>query len=177
MDISSLPIVYLSILVIFLAVSAVLVVRQVVKTRRVETRFNRLQNKLTKEKGTAQEYYELSGIYLDKKLYIQAITLLQKALKAKDLGDGENAALVYNALGFAYASQEQYDLAIRQYKEALDRTPDYVTCLNNLGFAYEKKQLAAQALETYEEALKHEPKNSVAKRRAESLRKRFAPAS
>ncbi|MGF1498526.1 MAG: tetratricopeptide repeat protein [Elainellaceae cyanobacterium] len=177
MDKSSLPIIYLSILVAFLAVSAILVLRQVIKTRRVETRFNKLQNKLTKQKGTAQEYYELSSIYLDKKLYTQSVSLLQKALKAKDLKGDENAALIYNALGFAYACQEQYDLAIRQYKEALDRAPDYVTCLNNLGFAYEKKQLAAQALETYEEALKHDPSNSVAKRRAESLRKRFAPAS
>jgi tetratricopeptide (TPR) repeat protein len=171
------PTLYLGLLVILLAVAGIFLLRQVLRTRRVESTFSRLQNKLTKEKGTAQEYYQLGSIYLDKKLYSQAITLLQKALKAKDLEGADNVALVYNALGYAYACQEQFDLAIRQYKEALEQKPDYVVALNNLGFAYEKKQLISQALETYEQASAAEPKNSTAKRRAESLRKRIAPSS
>jgi tetratricopeptide (TPR) repeat protein len=136
-----------------------------------------LQNKLSKEKGTAQEYYELGGILLDKKLYSQAIAQFQKAMQAKDLQGSENIALLYNALGYAYAAQEQYDLAIRQYKEALQQKPNYAIALNNLGFSYEKKQLIAQALEAYEESLKYAPKNATAKRRAESLRKRLVPSS
>lgn len=171
------PTLYLGILVILLAVAGIFLFRQVLKTRRVESTFSRLQNKLTKEKGTAQEYYELGSIYLDKKLYSQAITLLQKALKAKDLDGPDNTALVYNALGYSYACQEQFDLAIRQYKEALEQKPDYVVALNNLGFAYEKKQLITQALEMYEQASAVDPKNGIAKRRAESLRKRIAPSS
>jgi tetratricopeptide (TPR) repeat protein len=177
MDNSVLPEVYLGFLVVILAVAAGFLFRQVFKTRRVEMTFSRLQNKLSKEKGASQEYYELGGILLDKKLYSQAIAQFQKALKAKDLTGDENIAVIYNALGYAYAAQEQYDLAIRQYKEALDRRPDYGTALNNLGFAYEKKQLIAQAVETYELALKHNPKNSTAKRRAESLRKRLVPSA
>lgn len=171
------PTLYLGLLVLLLAVAGIFLFRQVLRTRRVERTFSRLQNKLTKEKGTAQEYYELGSIYLDKKLYSQSITLLQKALKAKDLDGPENIALVYNALGYAYACQEQYDLAIRQYKEALDQAPKYVAALNNLGFAYEKKQLITQALDVYEQATAADPKNSTAKRRAESLRKRIAPSS
>ena len=93
------PTLYLGLLVILLAVAAIFLFRQVLKTRRVESSFSRLQNKLTKEKGTAQEYYELGSIYLDKKLYSQSIALLQKALKAKDLEGGDNIALVHNALG------------------------------------------------------------------------------
>ena len=173
MDDSILPVVYLGILVVLLSGAGVALFRQVLKTRRVETALSRLQNKLTKEKGTSQEYYELGSIFLDKSLYSQAIAQFQKALKAKDLQPGENAALVINALGFTYAAQEQYDLAIRQYKEALEQQPGYVTALNNLGFAYEKKQLIAQAVEAYEAALKSEPKNAIAKRRAEALRKRI----
>ncbi|MBE9180944.1 tetratricopeptide repeat protein [Oculatella sp. LEGE 06141] len=177
MDESTLPVVYLGILVALLLGASVVLVRQIIKTRRLENTLSRLQSKLTREKGTAQEYYELGGILLDKKLYTQAIAQFQKALKSKDLKGAENIAIIYNALGFSYAAQEQYDLAIRQYKEALEQTPGYVTALNNLAFAYEKKQLVAQALETYEEALKHEPKNSTAKRRSDSLRKRFAPSA
>jgi tetratricopeptide (TPR) repeat protein len=174
MDDSILPVVYLGILVVLLSGAGVALFRQVLKTRKVETTLSRLQNKLNKEKGTAQEYYELGSIFLDKKLYSQAIAQFQKALKSKDLEPGENAALVFNALGFTYAAQEQYDLAIRQYKDALEQNPGYVTALNNMGFAYEKKQLIAQAVEAYEAALKSDPKNAIAKRRAEALKKRIA---
>jgi len=174
---ADLPIVYLTVLVGLLVAAGVFLFRQVLKTRRVESTLSRLENKLTKEKGSAKDYYELGTIYLDKRLYAQSVTLLKKALKAKDLDDLENKALVQNALGFAYAAQEQYDLAIRQYKEAIEGMPEYPTAFNNLGFVYEKKQLAAQALEAYEQALTLDPKNTTAKRRAESLRKRLVPSS
>ncbi|MGG6294152.1 tetratricopeptide repeat protein [Leptolyngbya sp. AN02str] len=177
MNETAFPVVYLSLLVGLLVLVAVFLIRQVLKTRRVETRLNNLQAKLSKEKGTAQEYYELGSILLDKRLYSQAIAQFQKALKSKDLTGDENVAILYNAIGYAYSAQEQYDLAIRQYKEALEKQPGYVTALNNIGFAYEKKQLIAQAVEAYEQALKLEPKNSTAKRRSDSLRKRLVPTT
>ena len=168
---NNLAVFYLSILVVLLLFTVVSILRQVFKTRKLESAFSRLRKKLSKEKGTAQEYYELASIYLEKKLFSQAITLSQKAIKAAEEEKLENVAPIYNGLGYAYFAQEQYDLAIRQYKEALKNKPDYVIGLNNLGHAYERKKLTAQALETYEEALKHEPKNDTAKRRAESLRR------
>lgn len=172
----SFPLIYVSLLLVLLSVAGVFVFRQILKTRKVEMTLTRLQTKLTKEKGTAQEYYELASIYLDKKIYSQSVSLLQKALKAEDLPE-EESALIYNALGYAYFAQEQYDLAIRQYKDALKIKPDYVTALNNIGHAYERKQLTAPALEAYEQVLKLEPKNETAKRRSESLRKRLVPST
>ena len=91
---------------------------QIIKTRRAESKFSRLQKKLNQEKGTAKDYYELGSIYLDKKLYVQATKLMQKALKTSDDTEPENIALIYNALGYAYFAQEQFDLAIRNYKDA-----------------------------------------------------------
>ena len=44
-------------------------------------------------------------------------------------------------MGYAYFAQEQYDLAIRNYKEATKLYPEYVTALNNLANVYEKKQM------------------------------------
>lgn len=173
---NTLPIIYLSVFLALLGVAGWAVVRQVLKTRRVENTLSQLERKLKKERGTVQEYYELGSIYLDKKLYAQAISLFQKALKGVD-AEEENLAPVYNGLGFSYFAQEQYDLAIRNYKDALKQAPTYVTALNNLGHAYERKKLTAQALEMYEEALKHEPNNSTAKRRADSLRKRLVPST
>ncbi|HBB32324.1 MAG TPA: hypothetical protein DC064_11120 [Cyanobacteria bacterium UBA9273] len=173
---TSLPVIYLSLFVTLLGGVGWIVIRLVFKTRKVESALSRLEKKLKNERGTVEDYYELGSIYLDKKLFAQAILLFQKALKAVD-AEEKNLAAVYNALGFAYFSQDQYDIAIRQYKEALNQQPGYVTALNNLGHTYERKKLTAQALETYEEALKYEPNNSTAKRRAESLRKRFAPSA
>jgi tetratricopeptide (TPR) repeat protein len=171
---SNLAVVYLGILVALLTFTVVSVFVQIFKTRKVESSLSRLRKKLSKDKGTTQEYYELGSIYLEKKVYSQAITLFQKALKTAEEEGEENIAPIYNGLGYAYFAQEQYDLAIRQYKEALKLKPDYVTCFNNLGHAYEKKKLSAQALEMYEEALKLDPKNATAKRRAESLRRLVA---
>lgn len=188
MEKTNLLLVYLGILLALLGVAAVLILRQVLKTRRIESTLSRLQAKLSKDKGTAQEYYELGSLLVDKRLYGQATTYLQQSLKAleneldneaveedaDEKAAAANLAIVYNALGFAYSAQEQYDLAIRQYKESVKLAPAYATALNNLGFCYERKQLTTQALAAYEQALAAEPKNATAKRRATSLRKRLA---
>lgn len=137
---NSLPLVYLSVLLALLAFAGVSVIRQVVKTRKVETALTRLEKKLKNERGTVQEYYELGSIYSDKKMFAQSIMLFQKALKGVD-SEEENLAPVHNALGFSYFCQEQYDIAIREYKEALKVNPEYVTALNNLGHVYEKKKI------------------------------------
>jgi tetratricopeptide (TPR) repeat protein len=170
------PILYISLLLGLLSISAIAIGRQVLKTRRTESTLTRLQNKLSKEKGSAQEYYELGSIYLDKRLFTQAVNALQKALKAEELTDVESAA-VYNALGFAYFAQDQFDLAIRHYKEATKLDPSYTTAFNNLGHAYERKQLTSQALSAYEQTLAIDAENQTAKRRAESLRKRLVPST
>ncbi|ARV60381.1 hypothetical protein BZZ01_18660 [Nostocales cyanobacterium HT-58-2] len=179
----NLAIIYLSILVGLLSIAVISIFRQIFKTRRLESTMSRLRKKLSKDKGTVQEYYELASIYSEKKLFSQAIPLFQKAIKAfeeeseeGEAGDGseegeESLAYVYNGLGYAYFAQEQYDLAIRQYKEALKFKPDYVVALNNLGHAYERKKLNTQALQTYEDALKIQPNNTTAKRRSDSLRR------
>lgn len=173
----NLAIIYLSILVVLLLGAAFPIFRQVLRTRKTENTLARLENKLRKEKGTAQEYYELGGLYLDKKVYSQAITLFQKAIKAAQEEKEENITLIYNGLGFAYFAQEQYDLAIRQYKEALKDNPNYITALKNLAYAYERKKLTAQALQTYEQVLQADPKNAEIKRRIESLRRRLVTSA
>ncbi|TAF50327.1 MAG: tetratricopeptide repeat protein, partial [Oscillatoriales cyanobacterium] len=169
---TNLAISYLIILIVLLLGSGIFVARQVLRTRRVETTLSRLQQSVQEGEASAKEYYELGSLLLDKKLFSRAIVQLQRALKADDLEGDDNIALVYNALGFAYAAQEQYDLAIRQYKDAIKLQPQYVTALNNLGFVYERKMLIEKAIEVYEAALQHEANNTTAKKRLESLRRR-----
>ena len=168
---NKLALIYLGILVSLLAFAAIGVFRQVFKTHRQEKSFANLRRKLAKEKGNIQDYYVLASIYSDKKIYSQAIRLFQKAIKIATDDDKDYIFLIYNGLGYAYFAQEQYDLAIRQYKEAIKYKLDYVNALNNLAHAYEKKMHMSQALETYEETLKYDARNVIAKRRAESLRR------
>ncbi len=174
---SNLAVIYLSILVGLLSFAVISVFRQIFKSRIREGSFSKLRSKLTKEAGNVTEYYQLASIYSQKKLFSQAIKLFQKAIKAADDLEEQDAqiedyiTLTYNGLGYAYFAQEQYDLAIRNYKEALKRQPEYVTALNNIAHAYERKKLNSQALENYEKVLELDSKNAVAKRRAQSLRR------
>jgi len=172
----ALPALYLIVLLVLLGVAAWAIGREVLKRRRTESRLSQLQNKLTQQQGEPHEYYELGSIYISKKLYVQAAKVFQRALKGIQNSESEvapeNVALIYNGLGFAYFAQEQYDLAIRQYKEALERYPEYAIARNNLAHAYERKQLDSQALEAYEQNLQYDPNNKTARHRAESLRKR-----
>ncbi|MGK7910487.1 MAG: tetratricopeptide repeat protein [Synechococcus sp.] len=169
---SFLPTVYLVALAGLLAVVGWLVFREVQRNRRQEGVIGRLQPKLTKESGTAEEHYELGSVYLEKKLYDLAIAQFKKSLNVA----GEDIPVVLNALGYAYFIQEQYDLAIRNYKSAVQALDDYPTAWNNLGHAYEKKNLVAPALEAYEKALALNPKNDVSQQRVQSLRKRLSPS-
>jgi tetratricopeptide (TPR) repeat protein len=164
---STLAIAYLGTLVVLLVGVIWLVIRQIVKARSLENVISELQPKLQKEKGTPEDYYQLGSVYLRKKLYAQAIALFNKALKE----GGDNIPEVYNALGFSYFAQDQYDLAIKNYKEAISLQEGYVTAINNLGHAYEKKKLLPQAIELYEQVLVLDDKNETAKRRLTSLRK------
>lgn len=173
----NLPIAYISALLAILVFAALYILREVIKTRKQESTFSRLQDKLKKEKGTAEEYYELGSLYLDKKLFVQSITLLEKALKVDKQLPVENQALIHNAMGYAYFAQEQYDIAIRQYKEALKLYPEYVIAFNNLGNVYEKKQMIVKAVETYREALEYDPENKTAQQRLNSLEKRLVPSN
>ena len=172
----NLPVAYISALLAILIFAAIYILREVIKTRKQETTFSRLQEKLKKEKGTAEEYYELGSLYLDKKLFVQSISLLQKALKVDKKLAEENKALIYNAMGYAYFAQEQYDIAIRQYKEALKLYPEYVIALNNLGNVYEKKQMIVKAVEIYKQVLEYDPENKTAQQRINSLEKRLVPS-
>lgn len=172
----NLPIIYISALLVILVFAAIYILREVIKTRKQESTFSRLQNKLKQQKGTAEEYYELGSLYLDKKLFVQSISLLKKALKTDKNLPQENQALIHNAMGYAYFAQEQYDIAIREYKEALKLYPEYVVALNNLGNVYEKKQMIVKAVETYRQALEYDPENKTAKLRVQSLEKRLVPS-
>lgn len=193
---TSLANVYLGLFLVLLSFGAWFVFRQVFSTRKNELRISSLEAKFKTEVGSIEEYFELGSIYLRKKLFVQAITELKKSLKmaeaevngadAPDDEDPEETetnpvaeplAPLYNALGYAYFGQEQFDMAIRNYKEALKCKSDYLVAMNNLAHAYERKKLVKQALDTYDQVLSQDPKNDTAKRRSRTLRKQVTTVS
>lgn len=190
---NSLAATYLGLFLILLCFAGWFVFRQVLRTRKNELKISKLEAKFNKEVGSIEEYYELGSIYLKKKLYVQAVSQLKKSLKAaeaevstvdsseeEDIESIESTPImeplapIYNALGYAYFGQEQFDLAIRNYKEALKCKSNYLVAMNNLAHAYERKKLMRQALDTYDEVLSQDPKNDTAKRRSRTLRKQVA---
>lgn len=53
--------------------------------------------------------------------------------------DSEAAPVqVHNALGFAYFNMDRSELAMKNYRRAVELQPGYTTAWNNLGDAYEK---------------------------------------
>jgi tetratricopeptide (TPR) repeat protein len=166
---NNLAIAYLGALVGLLTVLGGLVLRQVFKSRQDESVISKLQPKLQNAKGTPQEHYALGSTYLRKKIYVRAIAEFQKALKTEEAPFPE----LYNALGYAYFAQEQYDLAIKHYRAALELQPTYGIAMNNLAHAYEKKKLIPQAIAQYDQVLQLEPSNKTARQRLASLSKRL----
>jgi tetratricopeptide (TPR) repeat protein len=65
--------------------------------------------------------------------------------------------IAYKNLGHAYAAQGLYNMAIEQYRTALNLRPDYVEAHNNLGNAYLSTGLVDMAIEQFQVALRLEP--------------------
>ena len=59
---------------------------------------------------------------------------MQELLKAQKLNPED--PLIYNTIGMAYINKENFQLAIENFKKALDLKPDYSEARNNLGSAY-----------------------------------------
>ncbi|YAI82358.1 MAG: hypothetical protein ACQJCO_01815 [cyanobacterium endosymbiont of Rhopalodia sterrenbergii] len=60
-------------------------------------------------------------------------------MKGKKQIEPENQALIYNLLGYAYFSQEQIGLVVRNYKEAIQLYTEHMISFKNLANAYENK--------------------------------------
>lgn len=163
--------IYLLTLLGFLVVGAYLVVRQVLIRRELEEAAKVLGERIRTGSEDSEDLFQLGVILLRKKLFTQAVKHLEKAKKNWQ-GDPEELAQVHNALGFAFFNISKNELAIREYREAVNKQPGYVTALNNLGDAYEKAKNFPDALSTYQEALNYAPNNKVAASRVEELRGR-----
>ena len=74
-------------------------------------------------------------------------------------------------LGYAYKTQGNIELAIREYKEAIKLNPRNAKAHNNLGNVYATKGMYEDAVKEYEEALRIDPNHINARLNIENARK------
>ena len=107
---------------------------------------------------TAEIYYELGHLYMNKNDKLNSISAFKLAVDK----DSENP-FYNNSLGYAYAKAELYDEAIEHYQKAISLNPDpewtSIVC-QALGSIYagEKGNLEA-AISTYQAGIILDPKN------------------
>jgi tetratricopeptide (TPR) repeat protein len=66
-------------------------------------------------------------------------------------------AIIYNNRGNGYVGKGQYDLAIKDYEEAIKNDPEYAKPYNNRGVAYQKKAEYDLAVKDFNAALQLDP--------------------
>lgn len=67
------------------------------------------------------------------------------------------AAILFNIEGVCYANQQQFDIAISSYKQAIKIQPDYTEVHYNLGVAFNNAGTPNQAISSYKRALEINP--------------------
>ena len=106
---------------------------------------------------TAQIYYELGHLYMNKNDKLNSISAFKLALER----DNENP-FYNNSLGYAYAKAELYDDAIEHYQKAISLNPDpewtSIVC-QALGAIYAEKGNLEAAISTYQAGIILDPKN------------------
>ena len=73
-------------------------------------------------------------------------------------------------MGYCYQNTTKPGDAIKQYQQATQLQPGYVTAWNNLGDVLEKQGRWKDALPAYESAFELEPNNETARLAVERLR-------
>ena len=104
-----------------------------------------------KEDSESDEYLEIATLYAQKGKYQKAEELFQKVAK-----ENPSSARVHNNLGVVRLKQEKYDMAEREFREAIRLEPAFVLPYYNLACLYSKKGVNVEALIYLKKALKRD---------------------
>jgi hypothetical protein len=104
-----------------------------------------------KEDSESDEYLEIATLYAQKGKYQKAEELFQKVAK-----ENPSSAKAHNNLGVVRLKQEKYDMAEREFKEAMRLEPAFVLPYYNLACLYSKKGVSVEALIYLKKALKRD---------------------
>jgi TolA-binding protein len=94
-----------------------------------------------KENAELDDYMEIGSLYAQKGDYQKAEGLFQKVAK-----ENPSSARSRNNLGFVYLKQQKYDLAEREFKEAIRLDPAFTLPYYNLACLYTRKGIDVDAL-------------------------------
>jgi Ca-activated chloride channel family protein len=91
--------------------------------------------------------------------YVPAIVIAGLALCPFTIGDAANQenAETYNQRGLALMSAENFDEAIKAFKEAVRLKPDFAEAFYHLGDSYMEMGDAKQAVDAYKESINQKP--------------------
>jgi arylsulfatase A-like enzyme len=106
------------------------------------------------EELLANAYNFIGLSYQALKQDAKAIESFQAGL---DIHTGEHRSKILNNLGNLYLIQQNYDLALEYFKQALENNPDMPEVYFNLGLVYTNKGLFDKALESYAKVLEQDP--------------------
>jgi len=104
-----------------------------------------------KEESESDEYLEIATLYAQKGKYQKAEELFQKVAK-----ENPSSAKAHNNLGVVRLKQEKYDMAEREFKEAMRIDPAFVLPYYNLACLYSRKGVDVDALIYLKRALKRD---------------------
>jgi hypothetical protein len=104
-----------------------------------------------KEDAESDEYLEIATLYAQKGKYQKAEELFQKVAK-----ENPSSAKAHNNLGVVRLKQEKYDMAEREFKEAMRLDPAFVLPYYNLACLYSRKGVNVEALIYLKKALKRD---------------------
>jgi tetratricopeptide (TPR) repeat protein len=85
----------------------------------------------------------------------QQIQGCTELLKSAD--NNKVLAIIYNNRGNGYVAKGEYDLAIKDYEQAIKDDAQYAKAFNNRGVAYQKQDQYDLALQDFDAAIKLDP--------------------
>jgi len=88
---------------------------------------------------------------------LQAISLITEALNHIEVEFNANHASAFCNLGAAYQDCKQPELALKNYRQAIQLKPDYAIAHNNLGNALKNLANYDEAIRSYQDALHFAP--------------------
>ena len=103
-----------------------------------------------------------ADVYLEFAILLQKKGFVEKAImnyqKAVDVSPNSLSAYkAHNNIGTIYGSQNLFDKAVKEFKQAIEIDPILPDAYNNLAIEYAKKELYKDALSAFQTALKLNP--------------------
>lgn len=142
------PLLYLSIVLIFLIIILRLVLVQIFSIQILQKQLNTIKIAINLNQASIETYLNLGEICLKKQLYSNAIEIYRKCLLRWDKNDKIGLAHLYTAVSFAYSKLAIFDFAQIYLEQAISNAPNCLAALKNATYIYKKRRLFKKSIET-----------------------------